>query len=108
MFQFVRHHARTLPAACARLFCLLAFACFAVSMARADEKRDILVQALTNSEVEVQVQLVQKLVDSSDPIVAQALNAWRRGSVYLLDATNDTKIPFMLDVVTDSEGKARG
>jgi urea transport system permease protein len=67
-----------------------------------------LVQALTTNDVGAQTILIQKLADSTEPIVSQTLSAWRQGGVYLFEGTNGAKIPFLLDSVTDSAGKARG
>src|SRR6266850_6345594 len=76
--------------------------------APAADPRELLVQALTTNDVGAQTLLIQKLADSAAPIVSQTLSAWRQGGVYLFEATNGTKIPFLLDSVTDSAGKARG
>jgi len=77
-------------------------------LAHAADPRELLVQALTINDVGAQTLLIQKLADSREPIVSQTLSAWRQGGVYLFDATNGVKIPFLLDSVTDSAGKARG
>ena len=97
-----------MPAILVRHFCFLVFTVLAVMSARADAKRDILVQALVTNDVDVQITLVQKLTDSTDPVIAQTLTAWRQGTVYLFDAADDKKIPFTLDPVIDAAGKARG
>jgi urea transport system permease protein len=75
--------------------------------APAADPRELLVQALTTNDVGAQTLLIQKLADSTEPIVSQTLSAWRQGSVYLLDASNGAKVPFLLDSVTDAAGKAR-
>ena len=108
MIEFVCQHLKILPAAWARHFCFLAALLCLLSSARADEKRDILVQALTTNDVDVQVTLVEKLTDAHDPVIAQTLTAWRQGSVYLFNAPDDRLIPFVLDPAIDTAGKARG
>src|SRR5882672_7415723 len=77
-------------------------------LAHAADPRELLVQALTTNDVGAQTLLIQKLADSTEPIVSQTLSAWRQGGVYLFEGTNGVKIPFLLDSVTDSAGKARG
>ena len=76
--------------------------------AQGADPRQLLVQALTTNDVSVQTLLIQKLADSPEPIVSQTLSAWRQGSVYLYDAPGGTKVPFLLESVTDSDGKAKG
>ncbi|MEY2410673.1 MAG: urea transport system permease protein [Verrucomicrobiota bacterium] len=68
--------------------------------------RQLLVNAVLAEDASEQVELVRKLVESSDPLVEQALTAWRGGSLYLLE-TNDSRIPFLLAPLTDGDGKAR-
>ncbi len=70
-------------------------------------RRTNLVQAILSEDLAEQTQLLQKLNGSEDPMVPQALTAWRGGSVYLLE-TNDTKIPFLLDAAMDTDGNAKG
>jgi urea transport system permease protein len=88
------------------LIFLLAAALFTAD-ARAAGPRDFLVQALTTNDIDAQIKLIQKLTDAQDPMVAQGLAAWRQGGVFLRDSGN-AKVPFLLDAVTDSAGKARG
>ena len=76
-------------------------------LAQADP-REILVEALTTNDVEAQALLIQKLAHSAEPIVSQTLSAWRQGGIYLFDAPNGAKIPFLLDSATDAGGKAKG
>src|SRR5579859_566453 len=89
-----------------RLVFMLSAALLAADV-RAAGPRDFLVQALTTNDVDTQIKLVQKLTDAHDPMVAQALAAWRQGGVFLRDS-GGAKAPFLLDAVTDSAGKARG
>ncbi len=66
-----------------------------------------LVEAMLTDDVARQTELVKQLVDAgADPLVEQALSAWRQGGVYLYE-TNDTRTPFMLDAQTDGDGLAR-
>jgi len=88
---------------------LLAIASSLAVSSRAAEAsgRALLVQAILADDAAQQVELVKKLVDANDPVVAQALTAWRGGSVYILE-TNGRKIPFLLDPQIDGEGKQKG
>jgi urea transport system permease protein len=109
MIGFARHGLKLLPAALARQFCFWAVAVAVMApAARADEKRDVLIQALTTNDVQVQISLVEKLTDAHDPVIAQTLTAWRQGTVYLFNAPDDKLIPFVLDPTIDAAGKARG
>ena len=75
--------------------------------AEAPSGRALVVQAILADDAAQQVELVKKLVDANDPVVAQTLTAWRGGSVYILE-TNGRKIPFLLDPQIDGEGKQKG
>ena len=76
--------------------------------ARAAGQHDLLLQALLTSNTGTRIELLQKLADSHDPFVPQVLAAWRQGGVYLYEASDSTKTPFLLDAFTDSKGNARG
>jgi urea transport system permease protein len=69
--------------------------------------RTNLVQALLSEDFSEQTQLLQKMIGAEDTMIPQALTAWRGGSVYAFE-TNQTKIPFLLDAATDSDGRAKG
>ena len=71
------------------------------------EERQTLVKAALSEDGGEQIALLQKLIGSGDAMIVQALTAWRGGGLYLLE-TNDTKIPFLLEAQTDSNGSARG
>jgi urea transport system permease protein len=71
------------------------------------EERQTLIKAIVSEDAAEQISLIRKLIGSSDSVVEQALTAWRGGALYLLE-TNDTKIPFLLDAQTDSNGAAHG
>jgi urea transport system permease protein len=74
--------------------------------AAAPDLRAALVQAILTDDAGQQIELVQKLIGASDPMLEQALAAWRQGGVFL-NETNDTRVPFILDPQTDTEGKAK-
>ncbi len=69
--------------------------------------RAILLQALQSSDAAVQMELIQRLVGATDPIVVQTLTAWRGGAVYVHEA-DGVKTPFLLDAQADADGNARG
>lgn len=94
--------------ATARLCCLLAALLFTATAARAADARAVLIQALLTNDVSAQIALVQSLTAAQDPMVAQALAAWRQGGVFLFDGPGGSKNPFLLDLVTDASGQARG
>jgi urea transport system permease protein len=71
------------------------------------EERQTLIKAALSEDAAEQISLLQKLIGSNDSMVVQALTAWRGGGLYLLE-TNDTKVPFLLEAQTDSNGAARG
>jgi urea transport system permease protein len=68
--------------------------------------RTNLIQAIFSEDAAEQIELVKKLVQANDPLVEQALAAWRQGGIYLYE-TNETKTPFLLDAATDADGKAK-
>ena len=70
-------------------------------------QRATLVKAVLSEDAAEQQNLIKGLVGADDPVIEQALIAWRGGSLYLLE-TNDTKIPFLLDAQTDADGLAKG
>jgi urea transport system permease protein len=69
--------------------------------------RTNLVAAVLSEDFDKQAELIRSLVEANDPMVEQALTAWRGGSLYLYE-TNDTKTPFLLDGTPDAEGSAKG
>jgi urea transport system permease protein len=73
----------------------------------APQHRTNLVEAILTDDSARQFDIIKSLVDANDPVVEQALVAWRGGSLYLYE-TNDTKIPFLLDAALDSDGNAKG
>src|SRR6188768_862711 len=77
-----------------------------VSIPAAADHRGILVQAILAEDEARQIELVKKLSDTDDPLVGQALSAWRQGGLYLHE-TNDLRVPFLLDAQSDGEGRAK-
>jgi hypothetical protein len=73
----------------------------------ATAQRENLTKAILSDDLSEQTQLLQKLIGVDDPIIQQTLIAWRGGEVYLYE-TNDTRVPFLLDPQTDTDGKAKG
>jgi urea transport system permease protein len=65
-----------------------------------------LVQAILDDGSQ-QTELVGKLSASSDPLVAQGLAAWRVGEVFIHEASDGQKTPFLLDKQIDADGRAR-
>src|SRR6266850_721313 len=96
-----RNLTRALPLAAAVLALMSAQRTFADSAARTN-----LIRAVLSEDNSEQIALVKKLIDADDVVVAQGLAAWRLGSLYLTEG--ETKIPFLLDVALDSDGKAKG
>lgn len=70
-------------------------------------ERQALIAAILSEDGDAQVELVQKLVEAPDPVIDSTLTAWRGGSLYLHEAADGTKIPFLLSSSTDAEGRAR-
>jgi urea transport system permease protein len=69
--------------------------------------RTNLVQAILTEDAAEQSELIKRLIDANDPLIEQGLAAWRGGSLFLME-TNGARIPFLLDVVADQEGRAKG
>ena len=80
---------------------------FAIPLSAANH-RAVLVQAITTNDVAVQADLINSLANVPDPIIEQALTAWRQGSVYLYEPEDQPKVPFLLEAGTDATGKSRG
>ncbi len=70
------------------------------------EERQTAVKAILSEDAVERVGLLQKLVGSTDPLVEQALVAWRGGALFLWE-TNETRTPFILEALTDTDGNAR-
>ena len=75
--------------------------------AASTEARTNLVQAILAEDSKEQIALISRLVGAKDPVVEQALAAWRQGGVFLLE-TNDSRVPFLLDPQVDAQGRVRG
>src|SRR5260221_6966010 len=71
------------------------------------ESRSNLVQAILIEDATQQIELIKSLSVSHDPLIEQAMVAWRQGGVFIFE-TNATRVPFLLDSQTDTEGRAKG
>jgi urea transport system permease protein len=90
-----------------RLCALLLLAGIATANAEpATEARTNLVEAILADDSGRQSELVKSLVGSTDPLVAQALGAWRQGAMFIFE-TNGARVPFILDAQSDNASKAR-
>src|SRR5215204_3420097 len=78
----------------------------ALQTSAAPHHRTNLVAAVLSEDAARQAELIRGLVDANDPLVEQALIAWRGGALYLYE-TNEMKVPVLLDTVPDAEGNAR-
>ena len=70
--------------------------------------RTILLQALLSTNETEQIALVGKLANDPDPMVEQALAAWRRDGLYMSEGADGKKTPFILDAQRDEEKRAKG
>ena len=70
--------------------------------------RTILLQALLSTNETEQITLVGKLTDDPDPMVEQALAAWRRDGLYFSEGSDGKNVPFVLDAQRDEEKRAKG
>lgn len=68
--------------------------------------RAVLVKALLSEDQDEQIQLIQQLVRLRDPLVERGLAAWRQSEVFLLERDGG-RVPVVLDVQLDADGKAR-
>ncbi|MBI3870290.1 MAG: urea ABC transporter permease subunit UrtB [Verrucomicrobia bacterium] len=69
--------------------------------------RSLLTQAVLADGVVEKERLLKELVGYEDEIVEQVLGAWRGGAVFLYE-TNQSRIPFLLDTQSDTNGNAKG
>ncbi|MBN9692404.1 MAG: urea ABC transporter permease subunit UrtB [Verrucomicrobia bacterium] len=73
---------------------------------QAEGGRAVLVKALLSEDQDEQIQLIQQLVRLRDPLVERGLAAWRQSEVFLLERDGG-RVPVVLDVQLDADGKAR-
>lgn len=73
---------------------------------QAEGGRAILVKALLSEDQDEQILLIQQLVRLRDPLVERGLAAWRQSEVFLLERDGG-RVPVVLDVQLDADGKAR-
>ncbi len=69
--------------------------------------RLILIEALLGNGRN-QINSVNQLVDSKDPLIETVLNAWRDGGVYIYETEEGTRIPFILDKQTNDNDSVQG
>ncbi len=92
-----------------RLFATFAFLLtFPILAQSAPTPRETLFQAVLSEDVDTQARLIRTLSEGGDPLVEQALSAWRQGGVYLYETPDGKKVPFTLDPATDTNGKSKG
>src|SRR5947199_4143888 len=90
-----------------RLFALLLLVGMVTANAEpATQARTNLVEAILTDDATRQAELVRGLVGSNEPLLAQALAAWRQGGIFIYE-TNGARVPFILDSQNDSASKAR-
>jgi urea transport system permease protein len=69
--------------------------------------RGTLVRAVFSQDAMEQTELIKKLVDANDELVARALTAWRGGELYLFTPTESTNaIPLVLEP-PETDGKCK-
>ncbi|MCC6234479.1 MAG: urea ABC transporter permease subunit UrtB [Verrucomicrobiales bacterium] len=69
--------------------------------------RTALVQAALSEDLDRQTALLSQLTGVADPLVEQALTAWRGGTLYIHES-GDQKTPFLLDPQAEAGAAARG
>ena len=57
--------------------------------------RSLLAKAILSSNVKEQVELIGKLAETESEIVPTVLNAWREGKVFVHEAPDGQKVPFL-------------
>lgn len=72
------------------------------------DHRALLAQAVITGDTEAQVELIRQLAGSTDELVGRGLAAWRLSELFLIETPGGAKVPFVLEAVLDSEGRARG
>jgi urea transport system permease protein len=80
---------------------------FSLPLSAAPPHRTNLVEAILSEDFARQTEIVKSLIGANDPLVEQALIAWRGGALYIFE-TNATKIPLLLDTATDTDGNTKG
>jgi len=71
------------------------------------QQREWLVKAVVSEDTGEQIELVRRLIDANDPLVARALVAWRQSELFVHQAADGTKTPILLDQQLDGNGKAK-
>lgn len=90
------------------LLCLVVSSTSAAPAARAatNEFRTRLITAMLSEDLGTQSKSIGELIGTDDPIVQQALTAWRGGSAFLFE-TNGVKSPVLLDAQPDADGNVK-
>jgi urea transport system permease protein len=79
-----------------------------VAADEARNAREVLVQAVLTEESDAQIALIARLAEMADPAVEPGLAAWRQGGIFLFEAADGARTPFLLEAVRDGEGRAKG
>ena len=83
---------------------VVAIAILLTASVRADDAaaRSLLTKAVLSTNVNEQVELIGRLAETESDLVPTVINAWREGSVFVHEAPDGQKIPFLR-----IDGKAR-
>lgn len=89
---------------------LLLAACWSASIlpAGADDARSVLAAAVVTEDAPRQIELVNQLAGATNEVVARALAAWRISELFLHEAADGVKIPFLLDPQRDADDRQKG
>jgi urea transport system permease protein len=71
------------------------------------QHREWLVKAVLSEDTGEQIELVKKLIDANDSLVARALVAWRQSELFVHQAADGARTPILLDQQLDGNGKAK-
>ncbi len=70
--------------------------------------REILAEAVVTEDAARQIELITELAGTADETVTRALAAWRVSELFLYEAADGAKIPFLLDPQKDADEKQKG
>lgn len=71
------------------------------------QHREWLVKAVLSENTGEQIELVRKLIDANDPLVARALMAWRQSELFVHQPADGARTPVLLDQQLEDNGKAK-
>jgi urea transport system permease protein len=71
------------------------------------QHREWLVKAVLSEDAGEQIELVRKLIDANDSLVARALAAWRQSEMFGHQSADGTRTPILLDQQLDENGRAK-